>query len=72
MHGSLGIMVDNHPRAECVVIRHNSYDYRALTNLYPTVDWSMAPLHGNKPLHTNKFNFDGDKTKNHPTRMVYY
>ena len=24
-------------------------------------------LHGNKPLHRNNFNFDGDKIKNHPT-----
>ena len=59
-------MADNHPRPEGgargprVVICHNSHGYSASTDLYPTVDWSVAPL------HTNKFNFDSDKTKNHP------
>ena len=37
---------------------------------YLTADWSMALLHGNRPLHRNKFNFDSDKTKNHPTRNI--
>jgi hypothetical protein len=63
-------MTDNRPRPEGVIICHNSYGYRASTDLYPTVDWSIAPLHGNKPLHRNKFNFDSDKTKNHPTRKL--
>ena len=67
MHGSQGIMVDNHPipeggaRGWGVVIYHNSHGYRASTDLYPTVDWSMAPLHRNKPVHSNKLNFDSDK-----------
>ena len=34
---------------------------------YLTTDWSMAPLHGNKPLHRNKFNFDSDETKIEPS-----
>ena len=61
MHGSQGIMVDNHasPSGSAlgsqVVIYHNSHGYCASTDLYPNVDWSMAPL------HRNKYNFDGDK-----------
>ena len=59
MHGSQGIMVDNHtsPSGSAlgsrVVIYHNSHGYRASTDLYPTVDWSVAPLHRNKPTVVN-------------------
>ncbi len=34
-----------------MIILHNFHGYCASTDLYPTIDWSMAPLHGNKPLH---------------------
>jgi hypothetical protein len=77
MNSSLGIEADNHPRPEGrargggVVIYDNSHGYRTFNNLYPTVDWAMVPLHGNKPLHRNKFSFDCDKTNNHPTRIIY-
>ena len=69
MYGSQGIMVDSHPIPEGgvqgwdVVIYYNSCGYRASTDLYPTIDWSMDPLHKNKPVHSNKFNFDSDKIK---------
>ena len=66
MHGSQGIMVDSHPISEGEAWLSTIIPMATVHQLFYiplSIGHAMVPLHRNKPVYRNQFNFDSDKKR---------